>query len=39
MSSMKLLSVMWIIGEKSPLVSPRCEGITTITMRMEIMRT
>jgi hypothetical protein len=27
MSSMELLSVMWIIGEKSPLVTPRCEGV------------
>jgi hypothetical protein len=28
MSSLELLSVMWIMEKKSPLVTPRCEGVT-----------
>jgi hypothetical protein len=29
MSSSELLSEMWIMEKKSPLVTPRCEGVTS----------
>jgi hypothetical protein len=34
MSFVDMLSVMRFIGEKSPLVTPRCEGVTHIKQEL-----
>jgi hypothetical protein len=34
-SSSELLFVMWIVEEKYPLVTPRCEGVTIMRTYVE----